>query len=977
LNFLQLSVLLPIIYQYFTPSEQNIPTNRIVFDGSAMKRPVLLLTASLWLLLIASTASAQFFYFGRNKVQYTDFEWHVLKTEHFDIYYYPEMKDLAERGAFFVEESYKILEEKFNHSLNSRVPLIFYSSHLHFEQTNTTGGFIPEGVGGFFEFLKGRVVIPSDGSVAGFRHVIRHELVHVFMHSKINRVMIDHRKPQDRMPPLWFTEGLAEYWSTEWDQQAEMVMRDVVLNDMVVGLKDMDRIYGSYLMYKEGQNALMYLARTYGEEKILLLMENFWKENTFSDVFTMTVGKNYKDFDEEWLYGLKKQYFPLYASNDAPGNVTASIVKEGFNFKPVVFETDSTRDVYFMSNRTGYTGIYRKNVDDNDPKSNGESVIEGEQSDDLEAFHPFRSRIDISKDGILAFVTKSGENDALHLYDIRKEEIVQTFRFKSLVNIGSTSWAPDAKQLAFACIDKSGNNDLYILNTETRELRKLTNDYYDDRDPAWSPRGNKIVFTSDRTPFGKDNKYNLFLYDVNTGDIDYLTYGNESYTAPAWSKDGSKLAFTCDAGGAQNIWVMDIDKRFAGGSRSMTKVTNFTTAAFDPTWTNAGDLIFAAFDRFSFQLRMIKNIAAVRDTSTTVTLINLYNKEKPWEAKSIVGTSEVKSFKYQGDYSLDVAQSVISTDPVFGTTGGAFLALSDLLGNDQYFFLVYNTAESQDELLSSFNLAISRVSLGQRTNFAYGIYRFRGRRYDLTDPAEYFFERAYGGYFALSYPLTKFERLETAVSLTNSNKEVIGTIEERKALLLSNSVTFTHDNSLWGPTGPLDGSRFNFTLAFTSDIQYSNVNYYSIIADYRHYLRLAQRSAFASRFWLFYNGGKESRRFVMGGSWDLRGWPRWSIRGEKLWLTSQELRFPFIDQLALHLPFGGIGFSSIRAALFFDAGAAWDNEYTGTLGSVGGGLRMNLFGVLVLRYDLGKLIWYNFRQFQDGLFHQFFFGYDF
>lgn len=92
-----------------------------------------------------STLSAQFFYFGRNKVQYTDFAWHVLKTEHFDIYYYPEMKDLAERGAFFAEDAYRALEVKFNHSLNTRVPLILYSSHLHFQQTNTTGGFIPKG----------------------------------------------------------------------------------------------------------------------------------------------------------------------------------------------------------------------------------------------------------------------------------------------------------------------------------------------------------------------------------------------------------------------------------------------------------------------------------------------------------------------------------------------------------------------------------------------------------------------------------------------------------------------------------------------------------------------------------------------------------------------------------------------------------------------------------------------------------------
>ena len=925
----------------------------------------------------ANTASAQFFHFGRNKVQYTNFEWHVLRTEHFDIYYYPEMKELAERGAFFAEESYKLLEVKFNHTLNKRVPLIFYSSHLHFQQTNTTGGFIPEGVGGFFEFLKGRVVIPSDGSTAQFRHVIRHELVHVFMHSKISRVLIDHRKPRDRFPPLWFTEGLAEYWSTEWDTQAEMVMRDAVLSDIVVGVDDMDKIYGSFLMYKEGQNALQYIARTYGQEKILLLMENFWKENSFSDIFKITIGKNYKEFDEEWLYALKKQYYPLLAGNDAPSSVTRNLVKEGFNSKPVVFEHDSTREVFFIGNRTGYTGIYKKNLDDNDPKASEIQVIEGEQSDEFEAFHPFRSRIDVSKNGVLAFVTKSGENDALHLYDVVTHEIVQTFRFNSLVSIGSTSWAPDGKRLVFTSIDMAGNNDLYILNTETRELRKLTNDYYDDRDPAWSPRGDKIAFSSDRTPFGNDGKYNLFLYDVEAGTIDYLTYGNENANSPSWSKDGSKIAFTCDVDGAQNIWIIDIDERFRGGMRSMTKVTYFTTAAFDPTWTSSGDLVFAAFENFSFQIKMLKDIVSVRDTSTSVNLIDLYNKEKPWEPKSIAGTTEVKSFKYDGDYSLDIAQSAISTDPVFGTSGGAFLALSDLLGNEQYYFLLYNTAQSQDELLSSFNLAISRISLSQRTSYAYGIYRFSGRRYDLTDKDEFFFERAYGGYFALGYPLSKFKRLETSVSLTNSNKEVTTAIEDRKALLLSNAVSFTHDNSLWGPSGPLDGSRFNLTLAYTSDIQYSNVNYYTVIADYRHYLRLSQRSAFASRFWIFYNHGKESRRFVMGGSWDLRGFKRWSIRGEKLWLMSHELRFPFIDQFAVRFPFGGVSFWSIRGALFVDVGSAWDTEYIETFGSIGGGVRMNLGGILVLRYDVGKRIEDNFRRFQNGFFHQFFFGWDF
>jgi len=936
----------------------------------------IILTLVLFL-TVSSTAPAQFFYFGRNKVQYTDFDWHVLRTEHFDIYYYADMKDLAERGAFFAEEAYAHLEVRFNHSLGDRVPLIFYSSHLHFEQTNTTGGFIPEGVGGFFEFLKGRVVIPSDGSLPQFRHVIRHELVHVFMHSKVSRVLSDHRKTQDRYPPLWFIEGLAEFWSTEWDTQAEMVMRDAVHNGIAVGLDNIERIYGSFLMYKEGQNALMYVAAKYGEEKVLLFLENIWKESSFSDVFALTLGKNYKEFDEEWMYALKKQYYPLLAHTDPPSRVTRKFVTEGFNAKPVVFEHDTTRDVYFVGNRTGYTGIFKKSLNDPDPESPAVNIIEGEQTDAFEAFHPMRSRIDVSGGGLLAFVTKSGEQDVLHLYDVVTESMVSTFRHAQLVSIGSVSWGPDGRQIVFTAIDRAGQNDLYILNSDTQELRRLTNDSYDDRDPAWSPKGDCIAFISDRTSFGTEGIYNLFRYDIATNDIEYLTYGNESVSGPAWSRDGSKLAFTCDTDGMNNIWVMDMQSPQPKGVRTMTRVSAFLTSAFDPAWTSSGDLVFTAFEKFSFHLQVMPNVQDVLDTAKTIKSMDVAQHGSPWEPRSLSGENERERFRYQGEYSLDVAQSTISTDPVFGTSGGAFVALSDVLGNEQYYFLLYNTAETQDELLSSFNIAISRISLSQRTSYAYGIYRFTGRRYDLTARDEFYYERVFGGYFALSYPISKFDRIESGVSISNSNRETDGSIEERKALLVSNSLSFTHDNSLWGPSGPLDGNRFNLMLAYTTDVQYSNVNYFSVIADYRHYVRLGQRSAFASRFWLFYNHGKESRRFVMGGSWDLRGFERWSIRGEKLWLTSHELRFPFVDELAIRFPVFGLSFFSIRGALFFDAGSAWDRDYEQTYGSLGGGLRLNLGGILVLRYDIGKRIEDNFNRFQEGLFHQFFFGYDF
>ncbi|TAK66293.1 MAG: hypothetical protein EPO24_01660 [Bacteroidetes bacterium] len=935
--------------------------------------------------LLTTAAFAQFFYFGRNKVQYTTFDWHVLKTEHFDIYYYPEMRELAERGASFAEESYKALEQKFNHNVGNRIPLIFYSSHLHFQQTNTTPGFIPEGVGGFFEFLKGRVVIPYNGSLWDFRHVIKHELVHVFMHSKVMRVLSDHRLAQDRLPPLWFTEGLAEFWSTDWDVQAEMVLRDAVVNNYVVPLSRMEQISGSYLMYKEGQNLLQFLASRYGDEKVLLMMENFWKATSFEDVFKKTTGKTYQEFDDDWLYWLKKTYYPLLALADPPSAVSKPIVEEGFNSKPVYYQHGTKREIYFLGNHTGYSSIYRIPFDS--AKAKLEIVIEGERTEDLEAFHLFQSKLDISLDGLLAFVTKSGENDALHIYDIERNKLTQTYKFDSLVVLGSPSWSPDGKRIVFSSVDKSGSSDLYIWDTGREELTRITHDFYDDKDPAWSPDGNWIAFSSDRTPFGYHGKYNLFLLNLSTNGIEYLSYGDESYYSPTWSPDGKSLVFTSDIGGARNIWMMQFDtpltpnpspsgRGVGGEGGSAKKLTHFTTAAFDPAWTDSG-LVFSAFEDFSFQLRYIKNVQKLYDSSNTSKSLSLTPLEKPWEPKAIVAEDSAQPPRYSGDYSLDIAGSQISTDPVFGTAGGAYLALSDILGNEQYYFLLYNTAQSTDELLESFNIAVSRFSLQQRANYAYGVYRFSGRRYDLRDPDLYFYERVFGGYFALSYPLSKFRRVEAAISVSNSDKEVIYGIEERRALFLSNSISFVHDNSLWGPSGPLDGSRFNVTLAYTTDIQFSNANYYSAIFDYRHYFRLAQRSAYAVRLWLFYNEGKEARRFFMGGSWDLRGYPRWSLRGKKLWLTSHELRFPFLDQLGLRFPFGGVTFVGLRGALFFDAGSAWDDTYRETLGSIGGGVRINLGGVFVLRYDIGKRIVNNLRNFDDEVFQQFFFGWDF
>ena len=71
-------------------------------------------------------------YFGQNKVQYRDFEWYILPTEHFDIHFYTGIEELAYLTAEWAEEAHDHIAEKLGHPLRKRIPLIIYGSHIDF-----------------------------------------------------------------------------------------------------------------------------------------------------------------------------------------------------------------------------------------------------------------------------------------------------------------------------------------------------------------------------------------------------------------------------------------------------------------------------------------------------------------------------------------------------------------------------------------------------------------------------------------------------------------------------------------------------------------------------------------------------------------------------------------------------------------------------------------------------------------------------
>src|SRR5918998_4884170 len=121
--------------------------------------------ALLLFLLAPGLLSAQ--YFGRNKVQYSSFDFKVIQTEHFDVYYYEQERVAAMDAARMAERGYARLSKILNHEFRERKPIILYASHSDFQQTNVGQG-PDETTQGFTDFQRNRNVLPFTGDYAEF-----------------------------------------------------------------------------------------------------------------------------------------------------------------------------------------------------------------------------------------------------------------------------------------------------------------------------------------------------------------------------------------------------------------------------------------------------------------------------------------------------------------------------------------------------------------------------------------------------------------------------------------------------------------------------------------------------------------------------------------------------------------------------------------------------------------------------------------
>jgi WD40 repeat protein len=565
-------------------------------------------------------------YFGQNQVQYDRFDWRVKETEHFLVYYYPEEAQAVTDAARMAERSYARLSRLLDHQFREKKPLILFASRADFGQNNIFGD-LGEATGGVTESLRHRMLLNFTGDYKSFEHVLTHEMVHAFQYDIFARGKAGAglQTLAQHMPPLWFAEGMAEYLSLgPSTPQTAAWMRDASLYGKLPTIEQMTDRPDRFFPYRFGHAFWTFVGQKWGDEVIGQIM-NAVPSVGIERAFRRELGMSLEDLGDEWKEDLQTKYLPPVAQLDRPRKFASPLLTNrksgGEIFLAPALSSDG-KHIAFLSNGSFARGEVFIDL----WLANGETgkrikrLIKSTTNPDFEELRLLYSQSAFSPDGkYLAFTAQRSGRDVLYLLDVRTRDIVHRFDLP-LEGLWSPTWSPDSKRLVVSG-NSGGITDLYMVDVDGNNLKRLTQDRFGDLQPAWSPDGQKIAWASDR---GEGASFELLRFphwqisvlDLVNGTIEVLPGQDGLNLNPQWSPDGRSIAYISDRTGIANVFLYDLEQKehyqLTNVVGAVGGITEYSPAI---SWARQADrLVFTYFEDNEYTIWSVTNPRAFKRT---------------------------------------------------------------------------------------------------------------------------------------------------------------------------------------------------------------------------------------------------------------------------------------------------------------------------------------------------------------------------
>src|SRR6476619_5398482 len=569
--------------------------------GSRGLVPVLATVALAVLFLTGSVADAfaqtgYVPYYGKNRIRYDNFKWTIYTTDHFEIYYYPEIEQHLERVTSYAESAYQQVSSDLKHDLAFKVPLVLYKTQSEFQQQNIEQGELPEGVLAFAEPYRQRMVLPIDEPSDALYRLITHELTHQFEFDIIPRSLLR------RGLPLWVDEGLSDYMTGYWNSFDLMTVRDAAIADIVPSMSDFEGVQfaDGRLPYNLGHAAFEFIEARWGKEGLRQFLFALRKavigggESAYEEAFRLKP----EEFDEQFDKYLKDRFKP-FRDKERPADYGRDLApKRGKTPYSVVVSIepspsgdlmavaagnrkDQELDIVLMSTKDGkvirnLTGGFNKN--------SGYEYIStpgGFRNNAVSwmSWAPAGDRI--------AYFVRTEKNKTLILQNVVTRKIERRLELKNVDGPESPDFSPDGREVAFSAL-RDAIADIFIINLDTGQIRNVTNDAFGDYAPTFAPDGKSIIYLARVS--GNDK---LFRVDLDTGKKTQVTFGTHD-DGGAQFIDANTIVFPSTAvdpnqpiepevarnGNIYNIWTLTCDKE--GKPGELKQYTDTLTGNVSP-----------------------------------------------------------------------------------------------------------------------------------------------------------------------------------------------------------------------------------------------------------------------------------------------------------------------------------------------------------------------------------------------------------
>jgi Tol biopolymer transport system component len=567
----------------------------------------------------APRAAAQ--YFGKNKVQYRSFPFKIIRTDHFEVYFYDDERSAALDAARMAERAYARLSRVLHHQFQQRKPIILYASHTDFEQTNAIEGELGEGTGGVTEFFKHRMVLPFTGSYADLEHVMQHEMVHQFQYDVYSsgRIGGGVQTLVNVNPPLWFMEGMAEYLSIgPIDAPTAMWLRDASLEGNLPTIEQLT--YDSRIFpYRFGHSIWSYIGEKWGDEVIGEILQASATSGIEGSI-KRALGLSLDELSNEWRDAVQTTFLPQLGEHYRARRIAQPLLTEkrtggGYHLAPAL-APDGRTIAFFGERNSFFIDLY---LADAESGRSLRRLVKSTINSNYESLRFINSSGSFSPDGrFFAITAKRKQHEDLVILDVKKGSEERRIHVP-LNGLETPSWSNDGTKLVFTGFD-GGLSDLFVINRDGTGLRRLTNDKFADLQPTWSPDGKTIAFTTDRggaTDFDqlRFGNMRLALYHLETGSIELLGHMDQGKNInPVWAPDGRSIAFVSDRTGISNLFLYELgDGTLYQLTDVFTGVSGITPSSPALSWAREADrLAFAYYEAGEYNVYSVDNPRSLR-----------------------------------------------------------------------------------------------------------------------------------------------------------------------------------------------------------------------------------------------------------------------------------------------------------------------------------------------------------------------------